>query len=133
MGTSLPTNDVMQGNTKFDQYVCVCVYVYVCMSVCLSVCMCMCVCLSVCRCMYVCLSVCMCMCVCLSVYMCMFVRVYVCMYVRVYVSACISEIVMLLPRACVSVQRFVYYVVPRSGMHININTLISTHALTSTH
>ena len=54
--------------------VCVCMYVWVCV----CVCVCLSVCLSVCVCMCMCMSVCVCMCVC------------VCICVRVYACVCVS-------------------------------------------
>ena len=50
-------------------YMCICVYVYVCVYVCVNVCVmcvCVCVCVCVCTCMYVCVYVCMCVCVCVT-------------------------------------------------------------------
>src|SRR6218665_230424 len=54
-------------------YVCICMHVYVCMYMYVCICMCMCV--------YVCVYVCMCMCV--YAYMCMYVSSYVVMDERI--------------------------------------------------
>ena len=59
-----------RGRRPFIEYMCVCVYVYVCVYVCMCVCayvyVCMCVCVYVCICVCVCVSACVhvCMCVC---------------------------------------------------------------------
>ena len=59
-------------------YVCVCVYLLMCMSVCVSVYLCVC--------LYVCISVYVYVCMCVCLYVCMSVCVYVCLYVCVYCS-----------------------------------------------
>ena len=56
---------------------CVCLYVYVCVSVCM--------------CMYVCLSVCVCMCVYVRMYGCMYVHMYVRMYVCMRKCMCLEN------------------------------------------
>ena len=66
-------------------YAYICVYVYACMCVCvyvsMSVYVCMCACVYVCVCIFICVYACTCVCVCMCVCACMRVCVYVCMCV----------------------------------------------------
>ena len=59
-------------------YVCVCAYVYVCVSVCVRL-------FFACVCVYIFVYVCACLCVYVCVYMCVCLSIFVCVYMFVYV------------------------------------------------
>jgi len=63
-------------------FVCMCIFVYVCMHACLYVCV------FIFLYIYLCLYMCLCVCICVCMYVCIYVFTYVCMFVFVYVCIC---------------------------------------------
>ena len=74
-------------------------YVFVCM--CLYVCLCVCVCMYVCMYVFVCMFVCICLYVCFYVCVCMYMFVCTCLYVCLYVCFCMYVFICMCLYVCV--------------------------------
>ncbi len=51
-------------------YMCMCVYIYICVYMCIYICVCIYVCVCICVCIYICVCICVCVCVYIYVYRC---------------------------------------------------------------